>query len=79
MAGILSNRDLFRDAIYVALWLYLFYNINQAATKLRQSNISVAFKSKSARAMLYPSMTFCPKLTEWNVGSDVVRLMRCLN
>ena len=72
MARILSNRDLFRDAIYVALWLYLFYNINTSAVKMLQSNVSTAFKSMSASSMLYPSMTFCPKSNGLNVGTDKV-------
>ena len=75
MSGIrlqFRNRDLIRDAIYVALWLYLFYNISNSALKMWQSNISIAFKSKSASSMLYPSMTFCPKLTGLTVGTEMV-------
>ena len=72
MAGILSNRDLFRDAIYVALWLYLFYNINTSVVKMLQSNISTALISMSASSMLYPSMTFCPQSNGLKVGTDTV-------
>ena len=67
-----GTRDLFRDAIYLALWLYLAYNINKSVTKLRLSNLSIAFKTMSASTMLYPSMTFCPKYTAVSVGTGMV-------
>ena len=82
MRGVRLNfgtRDLFRDAIYLALWLYLAYNINKSVTKLRLSNVSIAFKSMSASTMLYPSMTFCPLSNEVTAGTGLVKCLPFLN
>ena len=59
-----------RDVIYVALWIYLAFNINKSVVKMLQSNVSTASRSVSASAMLYPSMTVCPKPLEVSVGAD---------